>query len=206
MQPERKLVTKLQARIKERGGTSFKIHGGDNPFQAAGIPDLIACFLGRFLGLEVKLPGKKPSRIQAITLKKIEENGGIARVVTSVADLDKVLDSVMDHATLAWIGGFFDGEGTIGIRPSPFHENGAVRLSFSQKDPTPLVAIQRILGMGRITKTQSDCHNLQIGKQSDVRRFLTTVGPFIRLRHRRLKVEEACDHLGIPYPNYYFPE
>jgi hypothetical protein len=182
----------------------FKIHGGDNPFQSVGIPDLLCCFYGRFVGLEAKIPGNKPSAIQRATLRQIEAAGGIARVVYSVEDVDKALDDAMDHVGLAWIAGFFDGEGCITIRPSPFHDRGYVRLTITQKDPAPLVAIQKILGMGHLTKTRSNCHNLQIGRQPHVKRFFTTVGPFIRLRHRRLKVEEACDFMGIDRPNYYF--
>jgi hypothetical protein len=204
MQPEAKIVKKIQDRIAERGGRSFKIWGSDGGFQEIGIPDLLVCYQGFFLGLEVKQPGEKASPIQRQVLKTIEAAGGVARVVCSVEEVDEILDQVISPVTLAWIAGFFDGEGCITMRPSPFHEQ-CVRLTISQKDPTPLLEISKVLGMGRLAKTQSGVSNLQIGKQKAVARFLQTVGPYLRLRHRRLKVEEACDILGIDSPEYQFP-
>lgn len=50
----------------------------------AGLPDLVGCVRGRFLGLEVKRPKKgRVSEIQLDTLGKIRAEGGEAQVVTS---------------------------------------------------------------------------------------------------------------------------
>jgi VRR-NUC domain len=83
MQPERRLVQKIQAYLEEQGARPFKIHGDDS-YQEAGIPDLLVCLRGRFVGLEVKLPGNSPSPLQEKVLREIKRSGGIAEVVTSV--------------------------------------------------------------------------------------------------------------------------
>src|SRR4249920_135428 len=113
MQPEGRIVKKIQARIAERGGRCFKIWGSDGSRQEVGIPDLLVCFYGVFLGLEVKQPGEKASPIQRQVLKTIEAAGGVARVVCSVEEVDEILDQVISPVTLAWIAGFFDGEGCL---------------------------------------------------------------------------------------------
>jgi hypothetical protein len=209
--PESKLVRKIQSRIEERGGRPFKIQGMDESFQEVGIPDLLVCYQGIFLGLEVKLPGEKPSPIQRQVLKSIEVAGGVARVVCSVEEVDVILDQVIAPVTLAWIAGFFDGEGSIYISQQSQRRIPPIRLSITQKDPNPIYGIQEVLGMGNISlkynNSKADGYaRIQINRRSDIVRFLTTVGPYLRLRHRRLKVEEVCHHLGIPTPTYIFPE
>jgi len=57
----------------------IKIHG--HQFQAAGIPDLVGCCIGRFIGIEVKLPGTK---LQQYWVKLINKCGGHATMVTTV--------------------------------------------------------------------------------------------------------------------------
>jgi len=55
----------------------------------AGTPDIVLCHpdcKGRFIGLEVKIKGKKPTELQYHHLKRIREAGGIGLWVTSVSD------------------------------------------------------------------------------------------------------------------------
>ena len=53
----------------------------------AGTSDILACGpQGRFLALEVKLPGESPSKKQSAFLGAIQALGGFACVVTSVRD------------------------------------------------------------------------------------------------------------------------
>src|SRR5262245_42817102 len=111
-QPESRLVARIQAGIRKRGGIPVKIHGGDNPFQSPVISDILCCYLGRFVAFEAKMPGEKPSRKQSIFLKQVEAAGGASAVVTSVAQAMAVLDRMVDWA---WIAGFFEGEGHAGI-------------------------------------------------------------------------------------------
>ncbi len=53
----------------------------------AGLPDIVGCHKGRFVGLEVKMPGHEmdTSPRQEWTMKRIGEAGGVAAVVSSVS-------------------------------------------------------------------------------------------------------------------------
>ena len=70
----------------------WKEHGGQ--FGTAGIPDLIVCYKGRFIALEVKRPGGKPTLLQKITLNKIEKAKGIAKIVTSVEQVKAIIENL----------------------------------------------------------------------------------------------------------------
>lgn len=63
-------------------GFYFKTHGG--PFQMIGLPDIIGVHKGRFIGIEVKLPGKENTITdkQAQVLRRIQLAGGIAIMAT----------------------------------------------------------------------------------------------------------------------------
>ena len=57
----------------------------------AGTPDIIACLNGRFIAIEVKRRGNKPTPLQLVKLDKIKESGGIAFVAYSKDDVVKYL-------------------------------------------------------------------------------------------------------------------
>lgn len=42
-----------------------------------GTPDLLLCINGRFIGLELKRDGEKPTKLQFHRLKEIEQSGGL---------------------------------------------------------------------------------------------------------------------------------
>jgi len=42
----------------------------------SGIPDLLLCYHGRFIAIELKVPGKKATRLQNHVLKEIHKAGG----------------------------------------------------------------------------------------------------------------------------------
>lgn len=93
-QPESKLVKKIRERVeRNRLGRCFKIHGDDN-FQEVGIPDLLCCYRGRFVGLEVKQPGNSPSPVQMVVLQEIVSAGGIASVVSTLGQVDDLLAQI----------------------------------------------------------------------------------------------------------------
>ena len=64
-------------------GFYFKTHGG--LFQAIGLPDIIGLHKGRFIGIEVKVPGKEDTltKKQDQTLRKIKMAGGISFMATT---------------------------------------------------------------------------------------------------------------------------
>lgn len=45
-------------------------------FTRDGVPDILCCCNGRFIGIEIKAPKGKPSALQIYNLKKINEAGG----------------------------------------------------------------------------------------------------------------------------------
>ena len=67
----------------------WKEHGGQ--YGTAGIPDIIACYKGRFIALEAKVGKNKPTKLQAATIDKIRQAGGTAAVVYSIEDVKAVL-------------------------------------------------------------------------------------------------------------------
>lgn len=90
---ESEIVKQIKEYLKTVKGCFFwKEHGGQ--FGTAGIPDLIICFKGRFVALEVKTATGKTTVLQAITQKRIQEAGGIAAIVRSVDDARRVIESL----------------------------------------------------------------------------------------------------------------
>lgn len=57
----------------------FKYWAG--PMSKAGIPDIIACVAGTFVGIEVKAPNGKPSELQKRNIRLIRECGGVAYIL-----------------------------------------------------------------------------------------------------------------------------
>lgn len=56
-QAESRLSLKIQKALRARGWFCFKVHGG--PMMPAGLPDIICCAEGLFVGLETKMPAKR---------------------------------------------------------------------------------------------------------------------------------------------------
>lgn len=87
---EREIVTAILRYLKTRPRCfAWKTHGG--MYGTAGIPDIIACIDGRFFAFEVKQPGGRLTRLQEVTLGKIADAGGLAVMVTSVAEVKELL-------------------------------------------------------------------------------------------------------------------
>lgn len=84
-QPESRLVKEILLSLRREYPSSFwtKIHGG--AYQRVGLPDIIGCVQGRFVGIEVKLPGKEATltALQGYTLDALVNAGAIAGMVTS---------------------------------------------------------------------------------------------------------------------------
>lgn len=92
MGPETRIVKKIKEALGEAfpGAYFRKIHG--NPYQHAGIPDLVGCVQGRFVGLEVKTTNGRVSEIQRLEGIEIIKSGGIYGVVT---DAQEAIDLVL---------------------------------------------------------------------------------------------------------------
>ena len=88
---ERDIIIAIKIYLTSLGSDVFfwKEHGG--PYGTSGIPDIICCYKGRFLGLEAKLPSSKLTALQRRALEKINAAGGIGRRVESVDDVKAVI-------------------------------------------------------------------------------------------------------------------
>lgn len=90
---ESDLAKKMAVKIRQRGGWARKIAGG--PGQT-GLPDILAVYRGHGLGLEVKMPGKENNLTdnQAKTLRDMKAAGTITAVVTTVGQVERILDRI----------------------------------------------------------------------------------------------------------------
>ena len=89
---EREIVAAIKKYLSSLGSDVFfwKEHGG--PYDCAGIPDVICCYKGRFIGLECKLPGGRLTELQKRAIEKINHAGGVACRVESVEDVKRVIE------------------------------------------------------------------------------------------------------------------
>jgi hypothetical protein len=56
--------------------------------------DFLVCWHGRFIGIETKAPGKKPTARQKLTIKQIQAAGGTTLVVSSIRDMQEYFEYV----------------------------------------------------------------------------------------------------------------
>lgn len=63
----------------------------------AGFPDLLVCYKGYFVSLEVKTDNGKATEQQVITMDRINKSGGCAGVVRSVYDVDLMLRCIREN-------------------------------------------------------------------------------------------------------------
>lgn len=76
MATEKNFENRVKAFLTLQGCYFIKYWGGGE-FTKAGVPDILCCCNGRFLGIEIKSPKGKPSALQLHNLKKIDEAGGM---------------------------------------------------------------------------------------------------------------------------------
>lgn len=89
---ETKLQRKIQDHLKKIGCYEFKVHG--SAYMKAGIPDIIACYKGLFIGIECKVGKNKMSDLQVVHKKQIEEAGGIHILAYDLKDVKNVLEKL----------------------------------------------------------------------------------------------------------------
>jgi hypothetical protein len=79
MAAEKNFENKVKAFLKEQNCWVLKTWS--NGVQRSGVPDLLICCNGYFIGIELKAPNGKPSELQLWNVQKIREAGGIAIVL-----------------------------------------------------------------------------------------------------------------------------
>ena len=88
---EKDIVVAIRRYLGTLGDDVFFWKESGGPYGTSGVPDIICCYKGRFLGLEAKLPGGKLTALQERALERINRAGGIARRVESVDDVRDVI-------------------------------------------------------------------------------------------------------------------
>ena len=77
MAAEKNFENKVKRYLKEQGCYFIKYWGGA-AYTKSGVPDLLVCCNGHFVGIEVKAEKGKPSELQIYNLRQIDESGGYA--------------------------------------------------------------------------------------------------------------------------------
>ena len=90
---EKTFENKIKKFLDEQGAWHVKFFA--NSFTKVGIPDILACINGYFVGIEVKAQNGKPSELQLYNIKKIREAGGFAIVLYPSA-FNKFKEFVLD--------------------------------------------------------------------------------------------------------------
>lgn len=85
--PEKKVKTSIKSWLDSRGYYHFSPIGG--PFAVHGVPDIVVCARGSFIGIECKAPGKETNTTpnQDDHIRRIEGAGGRAFVASSLDDV-----------------------------------------------------------------------------------------------------------------------
>jgi hypothetical protein len=103
---ETALVTQVKAYLELAGALVIRInsgafageHHGRKRFvrlnSEPGCSDLLCCYHGRFLALEVKRPGNQATPKQESFLSSVRAAGGLAAVVTDIEDVQQLLNCV----------------------------------------------------------------------------------------------------------------
>lgn len=94
-QAESKLSRRIMDALRAEGHFCFKVHGSE--FMMAGLPDVVVCADGKFIGLETKLPSTRGdvSPRQSYVHSQIQNAGGIAVVVCSPNEALKVVKEAL---------------------------------------------------------------------------------------------------------------
>ena len=90
MPSEQKIQNDIKTLIENRGGYVVKVVTATK----AGVPDLLVCYNGLFIGIEVKRPATKTnvSKLQQYNLQKIIDCGGRSLVAWEVEQVEEFLD------------------------------------------------------------------------------------------------------------------
>jgi Holliday junction resolvase len=82
---EQVIQSKIIKALEKEGAYVVKVVSASKK----GVPDLLVCFEGRFMGVEVKRPSTKnnTSELQKYNLECITNSGGLAIVATCVEDV-----------------------------------------------------------------------------------------------------------------------
>ena len=79
MKPEAKVKKQVKKILDDIGAYHFSPMSGG--FGRSGVPDIIACYKGMFIGIECKAGKNEPTLLQKHNIKEIQRNQGLAIVI-----------------------------------------------------------------------------------------------------------------------------
>ena len=80
MAAEKNFENHVKAYLREQKAWFIKYWAGAQ-FTKSGVPDILACINGYFVGIEVKAPNGKPSDLQIYNVNVINRRGGYAVIL-----------------------------------------------------------------------------------------------------------------------------
>ncbi len=89
---EKEITREIRAYLRLRGVFHWKQHQGLGSYP--GVSDILGCYRGRLLAIEVKAPKGHLSVKQRAFLERVQAEGGIAVVARSVEEVMKALDQI----------------------------------------------------------------------------------------------------------------
>lgn len=93
MTPEAKVKRAVTKLLKSRDVYYF--YPVASGYGSAGIPDIVACHRGLFIGIECKAGKNQPTALQLYNIEKIRNAGGLALVVwEDLTELVELLDNI----------------------------------------------------------------------------------------------------------------
>lgn len=94
--PESRVKTRVR-KILDKYPQVYKFMPATGGYGKSGVPDLVACVQGKFVGVECKANGNKPTALQKKNLEEIAKAGGYAFVVddASIGVFILTLDNVV---------------------------------------------------------------------------------------------------------------
>jgi len=89
---EQDYQNKIIKRLEAKGAYVVKVVSASKK----GVPDLLICYKGRFLAVEVKTPftRQNTSKLQEYNLNLVKRAGGYSVIATEFDDLTQILDRI----------------------------------------------------------------------------------------------------------------
>lgn len=113
MAAEKNYENRIKKYLESKGAWFVKFFA--NAYTSSGIPDILCCINGRFVGIEVKQETGKPSLLQKVHLKRIGEAGGIG-ILAYPSGYEKLKDLIDNICENRYYEIGFNGEGYIEYR------------------------------------------------------------------------------------------
>ena len=83
---EQNIQTSIMNYISSIGGLPIKFNN-IGIYAKAGVSDILACIKGRFVAIEVKRPGNKPTAVQLQFITAVNNIGGLAFWADNLQDV-----------------------------------------------------------------------------------------------------------------------